>query len=217
MMSLLRGPEEGPGPPHPSPPEVKTDSNLRPPKFWKPRSLGAVSVVAVVCPDRGRNLPKNPGANPANAIGTLLDLSVIGADRAVLGGISSGSPIIKGLFCDFRLQRSRNRRSSRMTAIPATPPTTPPTSVGVGGVLLPDPLPAPAVEVEVAPGSLGLPPLAPLPVGAPEPLAMKPVVEDPEDDNEEDAVANPEDVAIDDPSVVMEVPVFRPDREEEVK
>ena len=60
--------------PKPSPRDERTDSSFLPPKFWKPRSLGVVSVVVAVAPEPGRNRLKKA----ADAKGTAaLDLSVI--------------------------------------------------------------------------------------------------------------------------------------------
>ena len=63
----------------PSPRDERTDSSFRPPMFWNPRSLGAVSVVAAVCPELG--LIRRSNAPAAN--GTMLDRSVVGSVPAI--------------------------------------------------------------------------------------------------------------------------------------
>lgn len=49
------------------------DGSFLPEIFWKPRSLGAVSVVPAVLDDEGLRRPKKPAA----AMGTLLDRCVM--------------------------------------------------------------------------------------------------------------------------------------------
>lgn len=60
--------------PYPSPRDESTDGSFLPPRFWKPRSLGTVSVVVAVAPESGRKRRKKPA--PAKGIAAL-DLCVI--------------------------------------------------------------------------------------------------------------------------------------------
>ncbi len=194
--------------PKPSPPLSSTDSIFLPPKFWKPRSLGAVSVVAAVALERGLIRLKKPAA----AKGTLLDRSVT---------VPLGAPLVGGIVCIIggemsllpaiflRRQRKSIRSSSRMMVNPATPPTTPPTTVGVDGALLPpDPVPGLAVDEGAVPVEL-------LPLPPPMPPGMTPVPEVVLAELEDDRVDDCEEVEeveevdeiimVDEESVMVEV------------
>ena len=76
------------------------------------------------------------------------------ADWAVPGGATSDSCAASMARFLLRCQRMRKSRKKARSARPATPPTTLPTTVGVGGVLLPVSLPLPdappVVEVPLA-------------------------------------------------------------------
>lgn len=64
--------------PKPSPRVESTDCSFLPPRFWKPLSLGVVSVVVAVAPEPGRKRRKNPAPAPAPVRGiATLDRSVM--------------------------------------------------------------------------------------------------------------------------------------------
>jgi len=191
--------------PKPSPPLSSTDSIFLPPKFWKPRSLGAVSVVAAVALERGLIRLKKPAA----AKGTLLDRSVT---------VPLGAPLVGGIVCIIggemsllpaiflRRQRKSIRSSSRMMVNPATPPTTPPTTVGVDGALLPpDPVPGLAVDEGAVPVEL-LPLPPPMPPGmTPVPEVVLAELEDDRVDDCEEVEEVDEIIMVDEESVMVEV------------
>lgn len=72
--------------PKPSPRDESTDSSFLPPRFWKPRSLGVVSVVVAVAPEPGRKRRKNIApAAPAKGTAAL--------DRSVMVPVFAPGPV----------------------------------------------------------------------------------------------------------------------------
>lgn len=170
--------------PKPSPREESTDSSFRPPRFWKPRSLGVVSVVVAVAPDPGRRRLKNPAPVKGTA---ALDRSVMvpmlapGPVEALWG---TGGEMVRCWPTFLRRRRKKSKRT-RIRVKPATPPTTLPTNVGVEGVLSP-PDPAAAV-VEAAGGGPAVPVGPPAAPGTPLPkLGLAALAEDEDDEIVED-------------------------------